>query len=85
MAKAPSHSDALDEPIAIVGMACRYPGEGSSPAGFWNMISNARTAHGPIPESRFNADAWYHPDPDRKGAVGCSSYCVQELFRADGR
>ncbi|OKL56909.1 hypothetical protein UA08_07744 [Talaromyces atroroseus] len=73
MVDTPSDSNVLDEPIAIVGMACRYPGEGSSPAGFWNMISNARTAHRTIPKSRFNADAWYHPDPDRKGAMGVKS------------
>ena len=58
-----------EEPIAIIGMACRYPGDASSPSGFWDMIQNARTAHSPIPAERFNVDAWYHPDPDRRGAV----------------
>jgi hypothetical protein len=33
------------------------------------MVKTARTAHSPIPETRFNADAWYYPDPKRKGAV----------------
>lgn len=60
------------EPIAIVGIACRLPGEASSPEGLWNLMSNSRTAHGPIPPSRWNAEAWYHPDADHKGTVSVS-------------
>lgn len=63
-------NDAESDPIVIVGAACRLPGEASSMNGLWNMISNGRTAHSKIPKDRFDADAWYHPDPDRKGTVG---------------
>lgn len=62
------------EPIAIIGMACRLPGEGDSLEGFWDLISSGRSAHSEIPPTRFNANAWYHPNPDRKGAV---SECKQ--------
>lgn len=57
------------EPIAIVGMACRLPGEVSSMGTLWDMISNERTGHGRIPADRWDTDAWHHPDPDRKGGV----------------
>ena len=62
------HEDGI-EPIAIIGMACRFPGEASSPTRLWEMMSNARTGHSKIPPSRFNTDAWYHPSHDRRGAV----------------
>lgn len=63
------------EPIAIVGAACRLAGEASSLYGLWDMMQNARTAHAKVPEERWHADAWYHPDPDRKGSVSQISTC----------
>lgn len=57
------------EPIAIVGAACRLPGEASSLQGLWHLISNGRSAHRRVPPERWNAEAWYHPDPDHKGTV----------------
>ncbi|TLD08012.1 hypothetical protein PspLS_12072 [Pyricularia sp. CBS 133598] len=57
------------EPIAITGAACRFAGEASSPEGFWEMLKNARTGRTTIPKDRWDAEDWYHPDPDRKGAM----------------
>ncbi|KAK1977917.1 PKSN polyketide synthase for alternapyrone biosynthesis protein [Colletotrichum cereale] len=57
------------EPIAIIGAACRLPGEATSLDGLWDMISHGRSAHGKVPPSRWDADTWYHPDPDRKGSI----------------
>ena len=57
------------EPIAVVGMACRFSSEASTVEGFWDMMSNARTGHGKVPSDRFNADSWHHPEHDRRGAV----------------
>lgn len=61
--------DDMVEPIAIIGMSCRFPGDGLSPNGLWEMMSNSRTGHSKIPADRFNADTWYHPNHDRRGAV----------------
>ncbi|KAL2060502.1 hypothetical protein VTL71DRAFT_9533 [Oculimacula yallundae] len=63
-----NYGDAL-EPIAVVGMACRFAGEASSVDKLWEMMMNGRHAASDIPEDRFNADAWYHPSPERKGAI----------------
>ncbi|EXF79508.1 PKSN polyketide synthase for alternapyrone biosynthesis protein [Colletotrichum fioriniae PJ7] len=56
------------DPIAIIGTACRLPGEATSVERLWDMISHGRSAHGKVPYSRWDADVWYHPDPDRKGS-----------------
>ncbi|KAI3541422.1 PKSN polyketide synthase for alternapyrone biosynthesis protein [Colletotrichum filicis] len=61
-------ADAL-EPIAIIGMACRFPGSVSTPESFWELLNNARKGHGEVPEDRFNAEAWRHPSHERKGAI----------------
>ena len=70
-----NYGDAL-EPIAVVGMACRFAGEASSVDKLWEMMMNGRHAASDIPEDRFNADAWYHPSPERKGAVCPPGVCL---------
>lgn len=55
--------------IAIIGIGARLPGEDSTPEGFWNLLVNARSALSESPKSRYNAEAFYHPDPDRAGSV----------------
>ncbi|KAL2704177.1 hypothetical protein AAEP93_005248 [Penicillium crustosum] len=58
----------MNEPVAIVGMACRFAGA-SSPDQFWDMIEQGRTGHSPIPKRSFDADAWYHPSRQRLGSI----------------
>jgi len=55
------------EPIAIVGIGCRFPGSGSSPAEFWELLANAGDAVGPVPPERWDAQALYDPDPSAPG------------------
>ncbi|KAI9925439.1 hypothetical protein MW887_005820 [Aspergillus wentii] len=57
------------EPIAVIGMGCRFPGEASSLAGFWEMLRHGRSGNGRVPERSYNPDAFYHPNNDRKGAI----------------
>lgn len=54
-------------PMAIVGMSCRLPGGISTLDEFWTMLSRARSGWGEIPKDRFTADAYYHPNPQKKG------------------
>lgn len=61
-------SDKL-EPLAIVGMKWRFSGEANSASGFWDVLTNARSAKSRIQADRFNVDAHYHPSADRNGSV----------------
>ncbi|KAL9080059.1 MAG: hypothetical protein Q9159_007665 [Coniocarpon cinnabarinum] len=56
------------QPIAIVGLACRFPGDGESPQEFYEMLKASRSAWSEVPKDRFTADSFYHPDYDRQGA-----------------
>jgi hypothetical protein len=55
-------------PIAIVGMACRLPGNVASPAEFWELLARARSGWSEIPKERFNMAPFQHPNP---GKAGC--------------
>lgn len=54
------------EPIAIVGMACRFPG-GREPKAFWQLLAEGQDAISEVPEDRWSLDTYYHPDPSVPG------------------
>ena len=55
---------AFIEPIAIIGIGCRFPGGVGDPASFWDMLCQGRTGISEIPADRWNMDAMFDPDPD---------------------
>ncbi|GAA0440365.1 hypothetical protein Acor_12830 [Acrocarpospora corrugata] len=56
------------EPVAIIGMACRYPG-GETVEGYWDLLSQGRGAVSEVPASRWDIDDYYHPDPRTPAAM----------------
>ncbi|MGY0459352.1 type I polyketide synthase [Kitasatospora sp. cg17-2] len=58
------------EPIAIVGMGCRFPGGVAGPEDFWDLLAKGTDAVGDWPSNRgWDTEGLYDPDPDRAGTT----------------
>jgi amino acid adenylation domain-containing protein len=64
---------AKTEPIAIIGLSCRFPGGADNPEAFWQMLREGRDAIIEVPKERWDIDAYYDPDPDAPGKM-CTRY-----------
>ena len=52
------------EPIAIIGIGCRFPGNANDPASLWHLLHDGVDAVTEIPSDRWDIDACYDPDPE---------------------
>jgi acyl transferase domain-containing protein/acyl carrier protein len=57
------------EPIAIVGVGCRFPGGANSPEAFWSLLDNGTDAITQVPSDRWNADDYYDGDFKAPGKI----------------
>jgi acyl transferase domain-containing protein/acyl carrier protein len=59
--------DPRTEPIAIIGIGCRFPGGAHDPVQFWRLLNDGVDAITDVPDDRWHVQAFYHPDPGRPG------------------
>lgn len=57
------------EPLAIVGIGCRFPGGGDSAESFWNLLCDGTDATCVVPESRWSASRYHDSNPLKAGKI----------------
>ncbi|KAF2973192.1 hypothetical protein GQX73_g454 [Xylaria multiplex] len=70
----PHISDTL-EPIAIIGMGCRWPGDSETPSELWDYLEAMSNSYSKFPNERINGEAFYHPDGNRPGSFRTEGGC----------
>jgi malonyl CoA-acyl carrier protein transacylase len=63
----------LSEPLAIVGLSCRIPGDVDSSESYWRLLQEGQNGISEVPPDRWDIDAYYDPDPDALGKI-CTRY-----------
>lgn len=59
------------EPIAVIGMACRFPGQADNPSAFWELLAEGRDCIREVPADRWDMETLYDPDPKAPGKMYC--------------
>lgn len=72
-------TDMNQEPIAIIGMACRFPGDANSVEKFWDNLCHGVDSVGPVPKSRWDHAAYF----DEKKSMPGKIYTTQAHFIKD--
>lgn len=63
----PLKSSQLYDPVAIVGIGCRFPGEANTPQAFWQLLCEGVDAISEVPEDRWNLQTFSNPDRSKQG------------------
>ncbi|MES2946571.1 MAG: beta-ketoacyl synthase N-terminal-like domain-containing protein, partial [Pseudomonadota bacterium] len=74
------------EPIAVVGIGCRFPGGADSPEALWRMLLEGRDAIVDVPASRWNIDAWHDADRSVPGKMNMrrAGFLQEDISGFDG-
>ncbi len=59
----------VNQPIAVVGMACRFPGGADTPEAFWQLLQEGRDAITEVPSDRWDIDAYFDPEVEALGKM----------------
>ncbi|KAM7184358.1 hypothetical protein V8F20_012255 [Naviculisporaceae sp. PSN 640] len=75
------------EPIAIIGIGCRLPGNVGSPEDLWRLLSTGGSGWRLVPADRWNADSFYHPEATSIQAYNTKSgyFLSQDVADFDSR
>jgi malonyl CoA-acyl carrier protein transacylase len=57
------------EPIAIIGIGCRFPGDANDPESFWQLLHQGIDAIRDVPSQRWDINAYYDPNPETLGKM----------------
>ncbi|KAL8656993.1 MAG: hypothetical protein Q9226_002364 [Calogaya cf. arnoldii] len=57
------------EPIAIVGMACRWPGDASNTSKLWDLLEQKRSGYTQFEDNKLHLEGFYHPNQHRPGSI----------------
>ncbi|KAG6356925.1 hypothetical protein INS49_014800 [Diaporthe citri] len=74
----------INEPVAIVGTACRFPGEASSPSKLWQLLKQPRDVLGQLTADRLNLRRFYEANGEHHGSTDVkdgASYLLSEDYR----
>lgn len=67
------------EPIAVIGMACRFPGDADSPSKLWDLMQSPRNLSKRVPADRFDTTGFHHVNGSRHGATDATNaYFIEE-------
>lgn len=82
----PVRAYSSSEPIAIIGMSCRFPGEARTPEQFWDNLMKGVDGIVPIPKERWDSDRYYSADVDEPGKMYVrEGGCLEDVDQFDAR
>jgi acyl transferase domain-containing protein/SAM-dependent methyltransferase len=61
------------EPIAVIGVGCRFPGGANDPESFWSLLRDGVDAIQTVPPDRWNLDEFFDADPSVPGKMATRS------------
>ncbi|KAI0105879.1 putative polyketide synthase [Daldinia grandis] len=71
-----------DDPVCVVGMACRLPGDVRSPTELWQFLMDKKSGQGPVPPERYNIKGFYSSKGDKSGVTNVDGgYFIREDIR----